>query len=263
MIITLTTDFGTADPFVGLMKGVILGIAPQVSIVDISHEAPPQDIVAGALLLDSTVGQFPDGTIHVAVVDPGVGDPHTRIAMRAGEEFFVGPNNGVFSAILARGRPRSVVALTNSEHHHHPVSDTFHGRDVFAPVAAHLANGVALSRMGPQVEPVTIPLPEPWAVGDALELHVLRIDRFGNLVTDLTRQRFDEWQGEAPKGEVALQVGNRWIRGLARTFSDAESGAPLAYFGSTGQLEIAVRDGHAAQMLEATRETLIQLRQNE
>ena len=263
MIITLTTDFGTADPFVGLMKGVILGIAPQVSIVDLSHETPPRDIVAGALLLDSTIGHFPSGTIHVAVIDPGVGDPRTRIAMQTSEEIFVGPNNGLFSAILARRRPRSVVALTNGEYHHRPVSDTFHGRDVFAPVAAHLANGVPLSALGPQVEPATIPLPEPWAVGDALELHVLRVDRFGNLITDLTRQRFEEWLGEAPKGKVALQVGNRWIRGLARTFSDAESGAPLAYFGSTGQLEIAVRDGHAADALEATRETLIQLRREE
>ena len=121
MIVTLTTDFGTADPFVGLMKGVILGIAPQVSIVDISHEAPPQDIVAGALLLDSTVGHFPRGTIHVAVVDPGVGDLRTRIALQMGDEFFVGPNNGLFSAILARGRPRSAVALANSKYHHHPV----------------------------------------------------------------------------------------------------------------------------------------------
>ena len=263
MIITLTTDFGTADPFVGLMKGVILGIAPEVTIVDLSHEVPPQDIAAGALLLDSAVDFFPRGTIHVAVVDPGVGDRHTRIAVRTDEHIYVGPNNGLFTAVLARQEPHAVVELADSRYHHWPVSDTFHGRDIFAPVAAHLANGVALTELGPPVEAVSLPLPEPWAVGDALELHVLRIDRFGNLITDLTRDRFVDWLGEAPAGKIALQVGNAWIKGLANTFGDVESGTPLAYFGSAGRLEIAVRDGNAAQTLDASRETLIQLRQED
>lgn len=263
MIITLTTDFGTADPFVGLMKGVILGIAPDVTIVDLSHEIPPQDIAAGALLLDSAVDFFPRGTIHVAVVDPGVGDRHTRIAVQTDEHVYVGPNNGLFTAVLARQEPRAAVELTDSRYHHWPVSDTFHGRDIFAPVAAHLANGVPLAKLGPPVEPISLPLPEPWAVGDALELHVLRIDRFGNLITDLTHARFVAWLGNTLTAKVALQVGNTWIKDLAKTFSDVESGTPLAYFGSAGRLEIAVRDGNAAQTLGASRETLIQLRRND
>ena len=260
MVITLTTDFGTADPFVGLMKGVILSLAPQVTIVDLSHDVPPQDIAAGALVLDTVLGYFPRGTIHVGVVDPGVGSGRTPIALQTDEALFVGPDNGLFSAVLAHQQPCQAVALTNRRYHRHPVSATFHGRDIFAPVAAHLANGVALCDLGALIEPTIIPLPEPWSVGDALELHVLRIDRFGNLITDLTAPRFADWLNGAPEANVALQVGNRWIKGLVRTFTDVESGAVLAYFGSTDHLEIAVRDGHAAETLEATRETLIHLR---
>ena len=260
MIITLTTDFGTADPFVGLIKGVILGIAPQVTLVDLSHEVPPQDIAAGALVLDTVLGYFPRGTIHVGVVDPGVGGGRTPIAIQTEEAIFVGPDNGLFTAVLARQEQHQAAALTKRQYHRHPVSQTFHARDIFAPVAAHLANGVALTDLGPLIKPTVIPLPEPWSVGDALELHVLRIDRFGNLITDLTAQRFADWLNGAPAIEVALQVGNCWIRGLSRTFTDADSGAPLAYFGSTDRLEIAIRDGNAAEALEASRETLIQLR---
>ena len=260
MLITLTTDFGTADPFVGLMKGVILGIAPQASIVDLSHEVPPQDIAAGALVLDTVIGHFPRGTIHVGVVDPSVGGGRIPIAIETDDAIFVGPDNGLFTAVLARQPPHQAVALTNRHYHHHPVSQTFHGRDIFAPVAAHLANGVALSAFGAAVVPTRIPLSEPWSVGEALELHVLRIDRFGNLITDLTAERFAEWLGAGSPVQVAVQVGDRRIKSLSRTFTDVESSLPLAYFGSTGRLEIAVRDGHAAELLDASRETLIQMR---
>jgi len=256
-VITLTTDFGHDDPFVGLMKGVILSIAPNARLVDLTHELPPQSVIDAALVLESAVDYFPDHAIHVAVVDPGVGTSRRAIAIETDRYRLVGPDNGIFSAVT-RGRART-VELTEDRYFRHPVSHTFHGRDIFAPVAAHLAAGVPLEKLGPAVEPQTIQLPEPWQVDDDLELHVLRIDRFGNVITDLTEDRYRQWLDETGDGEVICQIGALIIPGISRTYGDVPPGKPLACFGSTGRLEIAVRNGHAAEDLTLDRDAVIRL----
>jgi len=289
-IITLTTDFGTTDAYVGVMKGVILGIAPGATIVDLSHQVPPQDVLAGAMVLESAGVYFPQGTIHVAVIDPGVGGGRIPIAIQTQRnDFLVGPDNGLFTAILQRDPMAKAVSLTNSKFHRAPVipievetnevstdagagptitdatpdaqeryamriSDTFHGRDLFAPVAAHLANGTPLDQLGEPISALTkLDLPEPLSVDHDLQLRVITIDHFGNLVTNLTAQRYDQWHAEhsQPPQSPRLRIGEHRIRSIRRTFSDAQPDQLVAYWGSTGRLEIAVRNGHAAQFLQA------------
>ena len=261
-IITLTSDFGTTDTFVGQMKGVILGIAPGATIVDLSHAVPPQDVMAGSLVLDSAVDSFPDGTIHVAVVDPGVGTNRAPVAVRVDETWLVGPDNGLFTAVLARRPSTQVVRLSNADYHRTPVSATFHGRDIFAPVAAHLANGVPPKELGEPAEALNLlAMPEPRAEGDSLALHVLCVDRFGNLITDLTAEHYSRWLSgrTSPHLTPAIHIGGQHINGISQTFSDADPGAIVAYFGSGGRLEIAVRNGNAALTLRATPGTTLHL----
>lgn len=253
MIITLTTDFGTADSYVGQMKGVILGIAPHVTIVDLSHEVPAQDIMAGALVLESAVDHFPKGTIHVVVVDPGVGTDRAPIAVQTERFVLIGPDNGVLSAALARDIPLEAVQLTNTDYHNQPVSNTFHGRDIFAAVAAHIANGAVLGILGDPVEHMTqLDLPPPADRGHGLELHVLSIDHFGNLITNLTFSDYQRWcAGRAQTHTPTIRIGNHQIDQISRTFDDAPTGGLVAYFGSSGRLEIAVDHKNAAQALGA------------
>jgi hypothetical protein len=298
-IITLTTDFGTDDPYVGFMKGVILAIAPGTTIVDLTHAIPPQDIRQAAWVLGTSIAYFPAGTIHLAVVDPGVGSTRRALALEVDGALLVGPDNGIFSAILGRFRGQSrgwagphpdplpreegtassrgrmrAVALTNPAFHRRPISPTFHGRDIFAPAAAHLARGVPLEELGPIVDdPAIIDLPQPREVGAELEIHVVRIDHFGNLITDLSAEQWGTWAGagEAPeaasaararsdaqaladKPPVAPTAPEVWsgavpICGVALTFSDVAPGHAVAYLGSSGYMEIAVRNNHAARKL--------------
>jgi S-adenosylmethionine hydrolase len=255
-IITLTTDFGLFDPYVGIMKGVILGIAPEAVLVDITHDVPAQDVVAGALALEAVCEFFPAGTIHVAVVDPGVGSGRAAVAVETEFCYFVGPDNGLFTAALARALLSRAVRLTNPAYHRRPVSATFHGRDIFAPVAAHLAAGAAFETLGdPLTELVTLDLPRPVARADSLELHVVHVDRFGNLITDLTADSFI-----LDFGRARLHIGGREIVGISRTYADAAQGQPVACFGSSGRLEIGVRDGSAAETLRAGTGTILLLR---
>jgi hypothetical protein len=258
-VITLTTDFGTADPFVGLMKGVILTIAPQVTMVDLSHEVSPQDIMAAGLVLEAALDYFPAGTIHIGIVDPGVGGERMPIAVKTEHYLYVGPDNGLFTAVMAADGVDHAVALTNRKYHLDPVSDTFHGRDIFAPAAAHLANGEPLENLGNSIRPHRLQLPEPWQVDDNLELHVLHIDRFGNVVTDLRVERFNEWLNQTPREQVAIEVNDITILGVVNTYSETHSHRPLAYIGSVDRLEIAMRDGHAADELNINKETVIRL----
>lgn len=259
MIVTLTTDFGTADGFIGAMKGVILSIAPDANIVDITHDIPPQDILAGALALETACRFFPKGAIHIAVVDPGVGSARAAIGIQTENHTFVGPDNGIFElAVLAdkRRSPHAVlvdgrtVRLNDPQFHLGRTSATFHGRDIFAPVAAWLANGNLLESMGESVSIRTrLKITVPRVTGERVEAHVLRADRFGNLITDLTAERFQDWNPLARP--VSIEIGGRRINGLVRTFTDAAPGEPLAYFGSGGRLEVGVNQGNAAQILFA------------
>ncbi len=251
-IITLTTDFGPSSHYVGLMKGVILDTAPGAKVVDFTHTVPAHDIAAGAVLLESLLGYFPDGSIHVAVVDPGVGGPRAPIAVQTRRCFWVGPDNGLFTEVAQHDPVTGVTRLTNPRYHRHPVSPTFHGRDIFAPVAAHLANGVPLEHLGQPIDVLApLELPQPIMENDQLTLHVVYADRFGNLVTDLRQDLFVQWAGADHRdiGSFEVRIAQTRIPGLSRTFSDVPVGQWLAYFGSTGRLEIAIRQGNAAEQL--------------
>jgi S-adenosylmethionine hydrolase len=243
-IITLTTDFGTADGYVGAMKGVILSLALDATLVDISHAVPPQDVRHGARALATAAPFFPAGTIHVAVVDPGVGSARRGIALQTPSATFVGPDNGLFTPFM---RERTAcVALTNPATHRHPVSATFHGRDVFAPVAAHLANGLPLTELGPAVEdPLTLPNPQPRRLPDGrLRAEVIAVDHFGNLVTNVRPPAGQK--GDA--GDMRVEIGDQSVA-LRHTYADVTPGELLALIGSDGCLEIAAREGSAAERL--------------
>lgn len=261
-IVTLTTDFGTTSTYVGQVKGVILGIAPRVTVVDLSHHVPPRDIIAGAWALASSVDAFPDGTVHVAVVDPGVGGSRSAVAIQTPRHFMVGPDNGLFAAVLA-GRPcLKAVRLSNPTFHRYPVAPTFHGRDIFAPVGAHLANGVPIQEMGDPVNTLTqLAIPQPTARGHGLELHVVHVDRFGNLITDLTADRYQQWRDrlDPPGTGITVRVNQHDIHRIDRTFSDVAAGQAVAYFGSSHRLEVAVRDGSASEILGAKTATALYL----
>lgn len=255
-LITLTTDFGLADSYVGAMKGVILGIDPTATIVDISHEIAPQDVREAAYIVYTAYPYFPPDTVHVVVVDPEVGSQRRAMALRTARACFVAPDNGVLSYVLAKEGMGEAVSLTNSTYHRPTVSHTFHGRDVFAPVAAHLARGLPLTELGePLTEIVTFPLPQPQVLPDGDVVgHVLHIDRFGNLILDVR-------EGDCIlSGGLVLELAGRRIQGLGRTFTDVPTGELVAYIGSSGHLEIALREGDAAQSLGMKRGDRILLR---
>ena len=188
-LVTLLTDFGTQDAFVGVMKGVIKSLAPQVDVIDLTHEIPPQDIKAGSFVLKTAYRYFPPGTIHLAVVDPGVGGARRPMAARIGDFFYVCPDNGLLSYILAEDTLAQAVTLDNKKYHLPYISRTFHGRDVFAPVAAHLANGVLLETLGTRMDTLqTFPLSQPLVFGNTITCHVIYIDGFDNLFTGPDRR---------------------------------------------------------------------------
>jgi S-adenosylmethionine hydrolase len=243
-IITLTTDFGVTDGYVGAMKGVILSLAPNVTLIDISHAVNPHDIRHGARILATAAPEFPEGTIHVAVVDPGVGSSRRGMALRTANAFFVGPDNGLFSPFLSS--KVVCVELTKGATHRLHVSHTFHGRDVFAPVAAHLANGMSINDLGPPlIDPIWLVEPEPahsdggWLVGE-----VVYVDRFGNLVTNvgpLYTERLESAGARVVVDDIRIP--------FVRTYSDVAVGELLALIGSSGYLEIAVRTGRASDFV--------------
>lgn len=257
-LITLTTDFGSADSYVAQMKGVIAGIAPHTRVIDGTHDIPPQNILAGALAVDAIVDAFPDGAIHVVVVDPGVGSERAAVAVRTSRFTLIGPDNGVFTLVLDRYPPTEIIRLTEPAYHRAPVSPTFHGRDVFAPVAAHLANGVTIEKLGESVTTlVNLDIPQPSETPDGLTAVVLLGDRFGNLTTNLTRGRYDAWLAQTHAGSATVSVKGREIGPVRQTYADVEPGDPVAYFGSSGRLELAVRNGSARCALgDACRVTL-------
>lgn len=260
-IITLTTDFGTRDGFVGAMKGVILSINPRAVIVDISHDIAPQQIAQGAFVLASAAPYFPARTIHVAVVDPGVGSARRPIALQIGETFFVAPDNGVLTLVCAKLKTPSptlalpvenqeselgAVHLNRAEFWLPRVSRTFHGRDIFAPVAAHLSLGVPLAALGDPIHAwAQLALAEPYRAGDQICGQVIYVDRFGNAVTNIGEVLLAGLE----RGRVGVRVAGRVLRGIAPTYVAVAPGEPLALVSSAEQVEIAVRDGSAADAL--------------
>ncbi len=242
MIITLTTDFGLSDPFVGIMKGVILGIAPNAQLVDISHDIHSYDIVEAAFLIQSTYRYFPEGTVHIVVVDPGVGSDRRPIAAAAHGQMFVAPDNGVLSAVIEN----EVYHIQNDSMFLDSVSRTFHGRDIFSPVAANLARGASIQSVGPRIiDFIRKPLPRPRSQGDKLVGTVLRIDKFGNIVTNLQRADLSS--------DFTIHVAGLEITRLCASFSEAEPGEFFAVEGSTGYIELALNQGSAAELLNVQR----------
>jgi len=245
--VTLLTDFGTRDGYVGAMKGVIVSRCPTVTIADLTHDVEPQDVLGGALALAASAPWFPAGTIHVAVVDPGVGSARRPLLLEDDGALYVGPDNGLLS--LAVPQPRTIYVLDRSDWFQAPVSATFHGRDVFASVAGHLAAGVAPARLATPIEDfqrLFLPAPRVTAVG--CEGEIVHCDRFGNLVTNVTAADLST-AGDGCRIEVAGKV----IDGVSRTYADAALGALVALVGSSGRLEIAVRDGSARARLALER----------
>ncbi len=244
-ILTLTTDFGLEDHFVAAMKGVILSIAPQARLVDVTHQIRPHAIAEAAFTVAEAARCFPKGTVHLVVVDPGVGTARRAILAEAGGQRFVAPDNGVLSLALARGRCH-VREITAARYFRRPVSKTFHGRDIFAPVAAHLARGVAPAAFGRLVRDfVRSDFAEPEDLGGG-RWHgcVLKADRFGNLVTNFDTERF----GGLRSGQFVLKVGRRRVTARVETFAKASAGQLVLLAGSAGYLEIAVNQGSAEKL---------------
>jgi S-adenosyl-L-methionine hydrolase (adenosine-forming) len=251
-VVTFTTDFGMTDTYVGAMKGVVLGVSSTAVLVDITHAIPAQDVRAGALALADAAPYFPAGSVHVAVVDPGVGGARQGIVVASGGHFFVGPDNGVLS--LAASRPRQVFLIESPSFRRETVCPTFHGRDVFAVAAGQLAAGRSVEEAGPLLDAMT-ELPGPAILGltDDCRGEVLHVDQFGNLVTSFS--------STAVEGRWEMQCdGRRFELAAGRTYSAVGRGALLLYAGSSGRLEIAVRDGSAALLTHARPGTQIHLK---
>ena len=246
-IITLTTDFGMRDPWVGIMKGVILGIAPDVTLVDITHEIAAYDVLHGALALEAAAPSFPAGSVHLAVVDPGVGTRRRAMIASVKGQWFVGPDNGLFTPFLDDAAGWRAVELSERWCRAAAVSRTFHGRDVFAPAAAHLVRGAALERFGPELrDPVRLPWPVASSAGGGVRGEVVHVDRFGNLITSVRAGDLSD--------EDVVEIGGRDLP-MVQTYAELLPGAMGGLLGSAGRLEIAAREGSAAEILGAGRGT--------
>ncbi len=246
-VITLTTDFGLRDGYVAAMKGVILSIMPAAQIVDISHDVAPQDVMEAAFVLRSATPFFPPESIHVAIVDPGVGSARRPVALSVGAHRFVGPDNGLFSLVSEGAQIDETVELDKTRFWRVPdPGATFHGRDIFAPVAAHILSGRSLAEVG---SPFTSLQPMHWAMPiedhEGVQGWVVHVDRFGNCITNISEPAVERHRADRT---VKCYVGGAIVTGLSRTYSDVPAGEPLALFGSTGALEVAVNGGNAAHL---------------
>jgi S-adenosyl-L-methionine hydrolase (adenosine-forming) len=249
-IITLTTDFGTGSPYVAAMKGVMLGINPAVRLVDLSHDVGPQDVSYGAVLLAETTTWFPAGTIHVAVVDPGVGTARRLLYSRIGDQHHLAPDNGLLSLLAKRLRPVRIVELTNSEYWLPAVSNTFHGRDIFAPVAGQLSLGLEPERLGPIVADLNmLDWPEPQLGDHRIDGAVRWVDRFGNLITNIPSTMLAAAESA---GDLKISCSGKHIDGTISSYGVRQSGELAALVGSSGFLEIAVVNGSAAKLLNVS-----------
>jgi hypothetical protein len=249
-LITLTTDFGAGSPYVAAMKGVMLGINPTVRLVDLSHEVRPQDVAYGAVLLAETTTWFPAGTIHVAVVDPGVGTARRLLYARIGDQQYLAPDNGLLSLLAKRVRPARIVELANSEYWLPALSNTFHGRDILAPVAGQLSLGLEPERLGPIVsELYMLDWPEPKTGDRRIDGAVRWVDHFGNLITNITSSML---AAAGPNQSLRISGFGKHIHGTISSYGIRPADELTALVGSSGFLEIAVVNGSAAQLLNAS-----------
>jgi S-adenosylmethionine hydrolase len=248
MLIALTTDFGYQDAFVGIMKGVIAGIDPNAHVIDVTHGIPAQDVMAGALVLRHAAGYFPPGTIHLAVVDPGVGSERTPLLIESGSQFFIGPDNGIFSITLEKQPPTRIVRLSNPAYHLQPTSGTFHGRDIFAPVAAHLSRGVPPAAFGESVQSYgKLALPRIVRDKRQIDAEIIYIDGYGNLFTNIEERDLTG----LPAAGLEFQLGPIRVRGLGLNYTAVAGGDFVAVVNSWGYLEIAASRGNAQHLAGA------------
>jgi len=248
-VIALLTDFGTRDHYAGTMKGVALGICPDATLVDITHDIAAHDVLGGALELAAAYRYFPQGTIFLVVVDPGVGSARRGIAADTGDYRFVAPDNGVLTAVLAEHAPKRVVELTERKYARPTVSRTFEGRDRFAPAAAWLAKGIDLAALGRSAGAIQqLEIPHPALHEGGIDGEVLRVDRFGNLITNIDRKTFEKLAGP-----LDIRVGPHQISRVVTTYADAAAGEICALFGSTDHLEVSANGASAAEALALRR----------
>jgi len=246
-IITLTSDFGSGSPYVAAMKGSILSVAPGATIIDLTHDVPPQDIRRGAIALAGTAESFPTGTIHLAVVDPGVGTERCLVYALIGGHHYLAPDNGLLDGLARKRAPDKIIALTNPEFWLAEISSTFHGRDILAPVAAHLSQGVAAERMGDVLDVLAhLEWPEVRVLGKTIEGAIESIDSFGNLITNIS----EEMLGDVPRDDaVRIVCDDHETTGIFTTYGEQPPMTLLAVIGSGGMLELAIVDESAATML--------------
>lgn len=256
-IITLTTDFGASSTYVAAMKGVILSINPAAVIVDVSHGVEPQNIRQGALTLADATGWFPEHSIHVAVIDPGVGTARRIVYAEINKQHYVAPDNGLLSILVERHTPARVFAVENPQYWLPAVSLTFHGRDIMAPVAARLSMGLVPAKLGPPVDRLeSIPWPAPAKGADSITGWIISVDSFGNLISNIEGELLLGLPAETLK---RIRCGNREIRGIVRTYGERPAGSLAALVGSSGRLEVAVVGGNAAAELKVGIDELVEV----
>lgn len=252
-VVTLLTDFGLQDGYVGVMKGVILRINPSAKIIDLCERIAHQDVFGTAYVLFSAYKYFPEQTVHVAVVDPGVGSNRKIVCLKTKEHIFLAPDNGILSFIVAHEKPEIIVEVTNKEYFLPEVSNTFHGRDIFAPVAGHILNGVNVENFGKKISKIKeITLPSPILSSNGiLTAEIIYIDGFGNLITNIDCNVLKKVEFDVNSTNVgfSIVVGNNEIAGISKSYADVNDGDLLAIFGSSGYLEIAVNKGNAKELL--------------
>ena len=248
-VITLLTDFGLQDEYIGVMKGAILSINPRVNLVDINHNITRHDIMQAALTVNASFRYFPKGSIHVVVVDPGVGGKRKAICVQQEGHFFVAPDNGVLTMVIQDAKGEKACAITNRKYFLKPVSDTFHGRDIFAPAAAHLSKGIDMLCLGQEIPLSNITrldVPAPFiSATNELVATVISIDHFGNLVTNISQATFERFKDNARPKEVVIRLGRSKIQGVSRSYNSVKIGSPVAVFGSRNLLEISLNQGDA------------------
>jgi hypothetical protein len=259
-VVALLSDFGTRDHYAGTMKAVVLSVCPDATLIDIGHDLAPHDVLGGALELAACYRYFPKGTVFLVVVDPGVGSSRRGLAADAGDYRFVAPDNGVLTCVFQETTPRKVVELTERKFARPTVSRTFEGRDRFAPAAGWLARGTGLSSFGRAISDYhVLSVPQPAVSGRELVGEVLRIDRFGNLITNIDRRIFERF---ATDGTIVMTVGGHDVARVVATYAEAPDNALCALFGSTDHLEIAVNGGDAAKTLQVARGTSVAVRRS-
>ena len=254
-IITLLTDFGLNDEYVGTMKGVILSINPSTTLIDITHNIDPQDIIQAAFTIKSYYNFFPKGTVHVVVVDPGVGGSRAIIAIKMAGHTFLAPDNGILTLLIKEGNIDEIIRVDNKKFFLKSISQTFHGRDIFAPVSAHISSGVEINQIGTPINKndlAKLSIPEP-KISDKGELigSIVSIDRFGNLITNIDSNCLKNFCGLEAGGKPEIRIGNSKITDLAKSYENSEFNSPLIIIGSRGYLEIAVNCDSAKKYLKA------------